>query len=381
MSSSDTPDGVDNVNNELTVVQESSSFLINGLYFCDKCNKKVKRKDNFKRHYKQVHGLALDLRTTMTEDQPGCSKVVEDVNECMIELSESDLLDAMTHVIDENNDLPVSDANTETEVECTSGAFPDLFHDGFFHCDHCPKKIKRKDNFKRHYQQVHNLVYTDKHIHCNSKNKCIFPGCDEVFYHKSKMAQHLQDKHRIVVDIECKIFADLDEFFAWKELEEATSFVWFPKKDERKVSNGVTYSSYVCQCNGLKQPAPLKHTSMKRKMVKKNLICPARMLVRTDSVENKVTVKYIKSHNHQISCEDIRNRPIPSKMKEEITEKLMDNKTVDDVYSELHQEAVNEVDKSNSSIQKVFIQKHKIKYLQQKLNLPKTDNAKSKNSD
>jgi len=191
------------------------------------------------------------------------------------------------------------------------------------------------------------------------------------------MVEHLREKHRITVESEVKTFENLNEFFSWKENEETTNFVWFPKKDERKIANGVTYSSYVCQCNGLKQPVPLKHSTMKRKMVKKNIICPARMLVKIEPMENKVTVKYIKSHNHQISCDDIKSKPIPAKMKEEIAEKLLENKSIDDVYSELHQEAANELSTS-SSIQKVFIEKHKIKYLQQKLNLPKGNNCKNK---
>ena len=329
-------------------------------YSCDKCGIEIKRKDNFKRHYLQVHGIGLtDFKNfEKSLDKPCCSRSVDDF------IDDDDMaLNIIGQAIVGNDD---SAHSSETDSQ---GESYDFYQDGMYHCDQCTSKIKRKDNFKRHYMKVHKLVYKDNQVDGNSKNRCIFPGCTEIFYHKSKMVEHLKEKHRIVVNTITKDFSSMEEFYDWKEIEESTNFVWFPKKDERKLPNNVTYSSFVCQCNGFKQDSKLKHSSLKRKMVKRNIICPARMLVKFNPAEASqiVRVKYIKSHNHEISCDDIKNKPIPSKMKTEITAKLLDNKSVEEVISELHQEAVNS---PSSSAQKVFIEKHKIKYLQQKLNLP-----------
>lgn len=274
----------------------------------------------------------------------------------------------------ETFDVPEKHLNSlnssKEDIMGTASSSKLLYSDGFFNCDKCSRKIKRKDNFKRHYQQVHKLEYKDDIVKGNSKNKCIFPGCEEVFYHKSKMVDHLEETHKILVESETRKFSDFQEFLSWKEEEEITNFVWYPKKDERKISERFIYTSYVCQCNGLKE-SPQK--TKKRKTVKKNVICPARMLVKADKINNEVTVKYIKSHNHKISCDSMEKKPIPKDVKEEITKKLLQNKSVDDVVSELHQEAMAGTSGSSSSsaIHKVFIQKQKIKYMQQKLNLPK----------
>lgn len=340
---------------------ESVENDVKTCYCCDKCEKEFNRKDNFKRHYLNAHDVILDDFKAFEKSlvMPGCSKDADN-------LIEDDLaLDMISYVATE--DFGKFNSNLK-EVGCDV-----VFQDSFYHCDKCSSKIRRKDNFKRHYLQVHKLVYRESQIDSNSKNRCIFPGCTEIFYHKSKMADHLKEKHHIEVNIMTKDFDNMDEFHEWKEREESSNFVWFPKKDERKLLNGISYSSFICQCNGLKQEK-LKHSSLKRKMEKKNVICPARMLVKNNPAKTsqKVSMKYIKSHNHEISCDDIKNKPIPQKIKSEITEKLLENKSVEEVLSELHQEAVNS---PSSSVQKVFIEKHKIKYLQQKLNLPqiKTD--------
>lgn len=334
---------------------------IDCFYSCDKCGIEIKRKDNFKRHYSQMHGIGLtDFKNFEKQQDKPCSSRTLD---SFIDNDEDNIaLDLIGQVMMENDDY-----TEDLEMDDSKG--DDFYRDGMYHCDQCTSKIKRKDNFKRHYMKVHKLVYKDVQVIGNRKNRCIFPGCTKVFYHKTKMVEHLKEKHKIVVNTVTKNFNSMDEFYEWKETEESNNFVWFPKKDERKLPNGVTYSSFVCQCNGLKEDSKLKNSTLKRKMVKRNIICPARMLVKfnpTETLQN-VKVKYIKSHNHEISCDDIKSKPIPQKMKTEITEKLLDNKSIEEVISELHQEAVGN---PSCSVQKVFIEKHKIKYLQQKLNLP-----------
>ena len=343
-------------------VDESGCF-----YLCDKCGIEMKKKDNFKKHYSQVHGVGLtDFKLfEKWQDKPCSSRSLEN----LIDNEDDDTLELIGQAMMESDDY------TEN-LETAEPKGDNFYRDGMHHCDQCASKVKRKDNFKRHYMKVHKLVYKDSQVDGNSKNRCIFPGCTKVFYHKTKMVEHLKDKHKIVVSTVTKGFNSLDAFYEWKEAEESNNFVWFPKKDERRLPNGVTYSSFVCQCNGLKQDSKLKNSTLKRKMVKRNIICPARMLVKFNPTEisQNVRVKYIKSHNHEISCDDIRSKPIPQKMKTEITEKLLDNKSIEEVISELHQEAV---DSPSGSVQKVFIEKHKIKYLQQKLNLPQTKGEKT----
>lgn len=268
------------------------------------------------------------------------------------------------HQCDEKSDTSTSQFN-ETNGVVYSGAT--------FHCDKCPRKIKRKDNFKRHYWQVHKMRYQDNAILNNTKNICIFPGCSEVFYHKSRMIEHLTTEHNVSVDVDHKIFGSFDDFMSWKVVEEGENFVCFTKRDERKISSNISYSSYVCQHDGVRHKRSGKKLFC-RKSVKKDLICPARMLVRRTINTDSISVKYIKSHNHKITYDDIRKHPLPQTVKNDIKEKLLLNKSVDDIFSELHQEAHEEVSSkaSTTAIKKVFVNKNKIQYIKKKLNLSKT---------
>ena len=292
-----------------------------------------------------------------------------------LEFEETD--ENMNATTDDTEGLGHSTDTNISDSETQERAFQDLFIDGFYYCDKCPSKIQRKDNFRRHYLKVHKLTLVDKSIQANVKNKCIFPGCDKAFYHKSRMMQHLQDEHQIAVESETKTFDSMGAFYEWKESEETTNFVYFPRKESRATSNDLRHETYVCQYKGKRQPAAFKHSIGKGKAPKKHSVCPARMLVtiKTSKKKVEVSLKYIKSHNHPICCEDIKNKPISNKMKDEIKEKLLENKSIDDVISELQQEVVDEP--SGSSLQKVYMERHRVRYIQQKLKLPKSNNEKS----
>jgi len=241
---------------------------------------------------------------------------------------------------------------TETVTEAKS-----FFKDGFYNCNKCVKKVKRQDNFKRHYFNAHGLIYRSKNVTTNCRNVCIYPECSNTYYHKSKMLHHLEKDHKIDVKSEKKTFNSFESFMEWKAEEENKNFVSFVKRDERESAKFTFQSSYVCKNDGIIQ----------NQNDVQNIICPARMLVKKFIRTGSITVTYIKSHNHVINTTDVKNHPIPSIIKDIIINKLKQQKTVDEIYSELHQEAT--IDNDMFSLKKILVKKQQIYYLQQKLEI------------
>ena len=59
---------------------------------------------------------------------------------------------------------------------------------------------------KRHMPRTHEVVHKD------NQTKFHYPSCNESFFQKSKLIEHLQKKHDVTVNVENKQFAKEGDF-------------------------------------------------------------------------------------------------------------------------------------------------------------------------
>ena len=107
------------------------------------------------------------------------------------------------------------------------------------------------------------------------------------------------------------------------EEEETKNHLYFSKQHRDIETNVSKMSYFMCQYDGSLTENTLK-TTWKNKIgtIKTGQICPARMAVNQSKVDGKVSVKYIKTHNHEISEKDVVHHPTPKSEREEIKSKL-----------------------------------------------------------
>ncbi|XP_071530041.1 uncharacterized protein [Panulirus ornatus] len=144
------------------------------------------------------------------------------------------------------------------------------------------------------------------------KTQCIHPSCEKKFFHISSMMKHMENDHTdMEVNIIEKCFTSLTEFRHWKEDEEMKSFSYFSTRHSVTSNDGKAYLCFVCQYNGPDRypdtPEKMGRVSSrkwKKRRVKTGIICPARMLVK-ESSDGSVSVKYVKTHNHDVNKNNV----------------------------------------------------------------------------
>nr|XP_045597436.1 uncharacterized protein LOC123757639 isoform X2 [Procambarus clarkii] len=148
------------------------------------------------------------------------------------------------------------------------------------------------------------------------KTKCIHPSCEKRFFHISSMMKHMESDHTdMEVNVIEKHFTSLTEFKLWKEDEEVKSFSYFSTRHSVTSNDGKAYLCFVCQYNGPDRysdaPSDTGRVSLRRwrtGRVKTGIICPARMLVK-ECHDGSVSVKYVKTHNHEINKKNVTFPP------------------------------------------------------------------------
>lgn len=235
-------------------------------------------------------------------------------------------------------DMPASD------VSLNEGLTTETFESGQakkeFSCKECNANFSRKDNLKRHMIRTHKREHFDEED-VNKKNACIHPGCSKVFYHKTKLIQHIEEEHSVSLQTENIVFKTMQDFLKWKEQEEQNNYVFFSKCSGTTESKKASYSYYACQRDGTSQShrkttePPRKTRRRNRKgLVRMGTLCPARLQVRTLHTGG-VIVKYIKTHSHPIKFEDTQHQPTPMHIKEEIKNKIIEGATVKEIHQSL----------------------------------------------
>ena len=82
------------------------------------------------------------------------------------------------------------------------------------------------------------------------KTKCTYPGCKELFYHKSKMIEHLNKFHQVEAQKQAVKFKNEKFFMDWKEKEELKNFAYYPKQRGDGESKLLIRKYFICQNNG-----------------------------------------------------------------------------------------------------------------------------------
>ncbi|XP_057312270.1 uncharacterized protein LOC130653772 [Hydractinia symbiolongicarpus] len=221
-----------------------------------------------------------------------------------------------------------------------------------FQCDECDANYTRKNKLKAHMLKKHNTTLTDQ----GKRSKCTFPGCEETFYHKSRMISHLITFHGTKTNVRNLVFEDEQMFMEWKEKEELDKHIYFSKQRGDGDSKLTKYAYYVCQHDGdgrshRKEGEPARKTEkkFKRGQIKTGRFCPARLTCHMDKVNKEIRVEYITSHSHAVNLENTVFQPIPSTIRQEINAKLSIGIPVNEVYKDLRDGMGNRNTRENDS--------------------------------
>ncbi|XP_054759067.2 uncharacterized protein LOC129265102 isoform X1 [Lytechinus pictus] len=204
-----------------------------------------------------------------------------------------------------------------------------------FECPACKMKFSFRTNLNRHKRTIH------KKETKRERTSCTIPGCTAKFYHQTKLLSHLEVVHGKHIDKTELTFSSMDKFFMWKMQEEAQNFVCFTKQRGCVTHSSVTHQHYICQRDGSSrshtsknQPGRKTRRKLQKGVIKTDLVCPARMLLRQCKKTGRVDVSYYKSHSHAISPSDLVHHPLPESVRKDIRSKLESGSTVNQIYQE-----------------------------------------------
>ena len=178
----------------------------------------------------------------------------------------------------------------------------------------------------------------------SKRTRYTFSGCSELFYHKSKMIDHLNIYHQVNAHKEVLNFPNEKKFMEWKEKEELRNFVYYSKQRCDGESEMIIHKYFVCQHDGhakahRKEAEPARKTSRKfrRGQVKSNRFCPSRMTCHINKATDAVCVEYISAHSQPVNLANTVYQPISSTIRQEIKAKLSIGVPVNEVYEELRE--------------------------------------------
>ncbi|XP_030843627.1 uncharacterized protein LOC115924911 [Strongylocentrotus purpuratus] len=231
---------------------------------------------------------------------------------------------------------PAPEPETSSDPLATNKPFFTM-KDGKFCCTRCNNLFTQKTNLQRHVRKVHKETTTS-----NARTSCIRPGCKEMFYHKTKLMQHLEEDHGICLQKSELSFATVEKFLAWKEREESQNFAYFSKERGAIQSSLCIHQTYACQRNGSSRShkakgSPARTTSRKKSQgcVKTDMICPARIITAKCLKTGNLKVTYYSSHSHRLLSSDIKFHPLPQKLRDDLKLKIAFGVTVEDILKDL----------------------------------------------
>ncbi|KAJ1518909.1 hypothetical protein ONE63_011481 [Megalurothrips usitatus] len=198
-----------------------------------------------------------------------------------------------------------------------------------FSCSRCNAAFKRTDHLNAHSKKCSSQTTP---VISKKKNPCLIGECDEEFYHKGSLIQHLKSAHHQDVTIKpvvYKTFSSIKEFNAWKEKEEQDTYSYFTSR-KGQASRRTKY--FYCQHDGSGKQHSKRKTSRcnSRGRIKVGHVCIAKMTVRIES--EAVYLEYCPTHSHACKKEDIYHHPLPEAMSRFIDEKLAENIPATVVY-------------------------------------------------
>eukprot|EP00057_Strongylocentrotus_purpuratus_P003249 XP_003726258.1 PREDICTED: uncharacterized protein LOC100893170 [Strongylocentrotus purpuratus] len=241
--------------------------------------------------------------------------------------------------------------------------------DKIFECSECKLRYSFRTNLCRHRRTIH------KKETKRERTTCTFPGCSMKFYHQTKLLSHLQLAHGQNTEKTDLTFPSIDKFLSWKEREEAENFLCFTKQGGGLNYHSVIHQHYICQRDGKSRrhlsksyPGPKTNRTLRRGVVKTDLVCPARMLVRQCKKDGRVNVSYYKSHSHPISPDDVVHHPLPDSVRKDIKNKLASGMTANQIYQQFQDQSCGRLPSSTMhDIRLKHINKPQIRAIHQRL--------------
>ncbi|KAK3922641.1 Transcriptional regulator MET32 [Frankliniella fusca] len=116
-------------------------------------------------------------------------------------------------------------------------------------CPNCQSVFSRPYLLKKHLTKCTILLPT---LSCSKKKTpCLLKGCDQEFYHKTSLIEHLQSQHYNDVTMKplvVKKFSTIQEFNDWKEKEEERTNSYYTRKKGETEKSAVKH--FYCQHDG-----------------------------------------------------------------------------------------------------------------------------------
>ena len=163
-----------------------------------------------------------------------------------------------------------------------------------FKCHICGVTYTRSTKLKAHARNKHNI---ELEMGNSKRTKCTYPGCEELFYHKSKMIDHLNEFHQVEAKKQVINFENEKLFMDWKEKEELKNFVYYSKQRGDGESKLLIHKYFICQHDGDERPhrkdgdpARKSNRKFRRGQIKTGSFCPSRIICNLNKVTNKVRV-------------------------------------------------------------------------------------------
>ena len=209
------------------------------------------------------------------------------------------------------------------------------------------------------------LSFSFKSIAISQLNWCIFffllhtqEGCGKSFFHRKTMLKHLEQDHNVKTEQEHYEFENMEAFLDWKEAEQTENHVYFVKQRGLRFHKGWYDQHYYCQRDGsarahVKKGQPERKTNRRAKkgVTKTGIACPAKMSVKYQKGEKKVSVIYTKTHSHPINILDTQFHPISKRTIAQLSETFARGVPVKQVHREI-KNVVNKVLQSDKKSSK-----------------------------
>ena len=134
-----------------------------------------------------------------------------------------------------------------------------------FYCQIFGTNYTRSNKLKIHLQKKHNVCIVGGH---SRRTKLTFPRCSELFYHKSKMTDHLNTHNHVNAQKEVLNVPNEKKFQEWKKKEELSIFVHYSKQRGDGESKMIIHKHFVRLHDGKakthrKAAEPVRKTSQK----------------------------------------------------------------------------------------------------------------------
>ncbi|KAK3925046.1 Zinc finger protein 541 [Frankliniella fusca] len=178
-----------------------------------------------------------------------------------------------------------------------------------FVCEVCSKTFSRSDHFNAHKKKPCSMTTKSE-----ARTKCLHPKCEESFYHKSSLLEHLKCVHHDEIKEPISLqFSSVKDFVVWKDKEEEKTYSYFSQQGGKAKKRGTAY--LYCQYDGSSKLHLKDGMSRKTKRkkhcgsIKTGNLCLAMMKVYRKS-DNEISVVYYPSHTHPLDPTDFQRQPL-----------------------------------------------------------------------